>query len=313
MGLHALARSYLTRATQMLQSTPDASSETWVHQLATFYWMGVGEWSRAEEAGDMAARAALAVGNRRRWEESQLGIGLTRIISGRFKRAQETFEGMRDSGQKGNHNAEQHAWILLAHIRARLGDLDAARDGCARAAAIVASKVDATVLGQLHATEALVALGAGDAAAARIAADRAAESLWNLPPVMNMLIPHLSALCDVYLGLLAGAAPGAADGSLRRAAREACAALRRFVRVFPIVAPIVGAHQGRLDWLAGRGAVAVKRWQAALSAAERLAMPYEQARAARALAAHGPVAEIARHAERARALAAELGLPEGGD
>jgi hypothetical protein len=313
MGLHALARSYLTRATQMLQSTPDASSETWVHQLATFYWMGVGEWSRAEEAGDMAARAALAVGNRRRWEESQLGVGLTRIISGRFKRAQETFEGMRDSGQKGNHNAEQHAWILLAHIRARLGDLDAARDGCARAAAIVASKVDATVLGQLHATEALVALGAGDAAAARIAADRAAESLWNLPPVMNMLIPHLSALCDVYLGLLAGAAPGAADGSLRRAAREACAALRRFVRVFPIVAPIVGAHQGRLDWLAGRGAVAVKRWQAALSAAERLAMPYEQARAARALAAHGPVAEIARHAERARALAAELGLPEGGD
>ena len=52
MGLHALARSYLTRATQMLQSTPDASSETWVYQLATFYWMGVGDWSRAEEAGD---------------------------------------------------------------------------------------------------------------------------------------------------------------------------------------------------------------------------------------------------------------------
>jgi len=310
MGLHALARSYLTRATQMLQSTPDASSETWVYQLAAFYWMGVGEWSRAEEASDVAARAALAVGNRRRWEESQLGAGLTRIISGRFRRAQETFEGMRDSGQKGNHNAEQHAWILLGHVHARLGNLDAAREACARAAAIAPSKVDATVLGQLHATEALVALGAGDAAAARLAADRAAASLWSLPPVMNMLIAHLSALCEVYLGLWAAAARGAADASLRRAARDACAALRRFVRVFPIVAPIVGIHQGRLAWLAGRGALAVKRWQAALSAAERLAMPYEQARAARALAAHGPAADIARHAAQARALFAELGIPE---
>ena len=224
MGLHALARSYLARATQMLQSTPDPSSETWVYQLATFYWMGVGDWSRAEEAGDAAARAALAVGNRRRWEESQLGVGLTRIVSGRFRRAQETFEGMRDSGQKGNHNAEQHAWILLA-TSTRASAIWTPRARAARARRRSSHrKVDATVLGQLHATEALVALGAGDAAAARIAADRAAASLWSLPPVMNMLIPHLSSLCDVYLGLLAAGPRGQADGSLRRAARDACAA-----------------------------------------------------------------------------------------
>jgi hypothetical protein len=126
---------------------------------------------------------------------------------------------------------------------------------------------------------------------------------------MSMLIPHLSALCEVYLGLLAAAARGQADSSLRRSAREACAALRRFVRVFPIVAPIVGVHQGRLAWLAGRGALAVKRWQAARAAAERLAMPYEQARAARALAAHGPAAEIAGHAAQARVLFDEIGVP----
>ncbi len=317
MGLHALARSYLARATQMLASTPDASSETWVYQLATFYWMGVGEWSRAEVAGEQAARAALAVGNRRRWEESQLGVGLTRTISGRFRLAQTTFEGMRDSGMKGNHNAEQHAWILLAHVHARLGNLDLAREGCRRAAAIVPSQVDATVQGQMHATEALVALASGDAAAARAAADRAAASLWSLPPVMNMLIPHLSSLCDVYLGLWSDAARttgaatrAAADASLRRAARDACAALRRFVRVFPVVAPIVGVHQARLAWLAGAAKPALKHWQAALAAGERLAMPFEQARAARALAAHGPAGDRARHAARARGLFIEIGLPD---
>ncbi len=312
MGLHALARSYLARATQMLSSTPDASSETWVYQLATFYWMGVGEWARAEDAGDQAARAALAVGNRRRWEESQLGKGLTRIISGRFKLAQTTFEGMRDSGMKGNHNAEQHAWILLAHIHARLGNLDAAREGCRRASEIVPSQVDATVQGQLHATRALVALASGDAATARAAADRAAASLWSLPPVMNMLIPHLSSLCDVYLGLWS-AARGSADASLPRAARDACAALRRFVRVFPVVEPIAGVHQARLAWLAGEAKPALKRWQAALAAADRLAMPFEQARAARALGAHGPGGDRARHAARARGLFAEIGLPDSTD
>ena len=130
---------------------------------------------------------------------------------------------------KGNHNAEQHAWILLAHIHARLGNLDAAREGCARAAAIVPSKVDATVLGQLHATEALVALASGDAAAARVAADRAAASLWSLPPVMNMLIPHLSSLCEVYLGLLARR-PRAEPGRRLAAARGA----RRLRRPAPL-------------------------------------------------------------------------------
>ena len=40
-------------------------------------------------------------------------------------------------------------------------------------------------------------------------------------------------------------------------------------------------------------------------------MPYEQARAARALAAHGPAAEIAAHAAQARALFGEIGVPVG--
>ncbi len=294
MGLHALARSYLTRATNMLTLTPDAASETWVYQLAAFYWMGVGAWTQAEEAGQRAARAALAAGSRRRWEESQLGIGLTELISGRFRTARATFVGMRDSGMKGNHNAEQHAWILLAQVQTRLGELEAAREGLQRAAEIVPSKIDATVLGQLHATQALVAIASGDAAAARAAADRAAASLWSLPPVMNMLIPHLSSLCEVYLDLWTDAERRAqnedgrsggdsVDAALRRSAHDACRALRRFARVFPIVAPIVGVHEGRLAWLAGRRTAAVRRWQAALAAARRLKMPYEEALAESAL------------------------------
>jgi hypothetical protein len=225
---------------------------------------------------------------------------LAELISGRLQPARATFVGMRDSGMKGNHNAEQHAWILLAQVQTRLGELEAAREGLRRAAEIVPSKIDATVLGQLHATQALVAIASGDAAAARAAADRAAASLWSLPPVMNMLIPHLSSLCEVYLDLWtdaarraqpgdgsnggSGSGSGSVDASLRRSAHDACRALRRFVRVFPVVAPIVGVHEGRLAWLAGRPTAAVRRWQAALAAARRLKMPYEEALAESALA-----------------------------
>src|SRR4029079_9319341 len=131
-------------------------------------------------AGRRAAGAALLVGNRRRWEEAQLGIGLTQLLRGRLAEARATFEAMRDSGMKGNHNAEQHAWILLAHVQTRLGDLAGARAGLARAAAIVPSRLDPTVLAQLQATEALTALASGDAAGARAAADRASASLWSL-------------------------------------------------------------------------------------------------------------------------------------
>jgi serine/threonine protein kinase/tetratricopeptide (TPR) repeat protein len=319
MGLHPLARSYLTRATQMLEmTTPDPTSESWVYQLATFYWTGVGAWAKADDAGRRAADAALAVGNRRRWEESQLGVGLAQLLGGRLRAARTTFEGLRDSGMKGNHNAEQHAWILLAQVDTRLGDLARAREGLRRAAAIVPSKLDATVLAELHATQALTSLALGEHAAARIAADRAAAALWSLPPVMNMLIPHLASLCEVYLSLWARAEAGGDRGapgdpadlkSLRQAARSACGALHRFVRVFPIVAPIAGVHEGRLAWLSGHEKAATRRWQRALVAARRLSMPYEEALAALALGEHG-VAEASgrrRHAVQARDLFAELG------
>ena len=322
MGLHALARSYLTRATQMLSAAPDPTSESWVYQLATFYWMGVGAWSQAEEAGQRAAASALAVGNRRRWEESQLGMGLTQLLGGKLRAAQATFEGMRDSGMKGNHNAEQHAWILLSQVHTRLGNLGQAREGSKRAAAMVPSKLDATVLGELHATQALTALARGDHATAREAADRAATALWSLPPVMNMLIPHLASLCEVYLSLWAhanAADGGLAEASLRQAARDACVALRKFARVFPIVAPIVGVHEARLAWLTGQRKSAVKRWRAARATASRLRMPYEEAQATLALARHGSKDDAERHrlASRARALLDELGVARpqdgGGD
>jgi hypothetical protein len=97
---------------------------------------------------------------------------------------------------------------------------------------------------------------------------------------------------------------------MAKMARDACQALRRFVRVFPVVAPIVGVHQGRLAWLGGQPEAAHRRWNDALAAAQRLAMPTEEARAALALGQHGPDDGPTRrqHAERARKLFDEIGM-----
>ena len=135
------------------------------------------------------------------------------------------------------------------------------------------------VLRQVDATQALTSLALGDVAGARAAAARAAASLWRLPPVMNMMMPHLASLCDVYLAL--GERAGkSVDASVARAAPTACRSLRKFARVFPIVAPIVGVYEGRLARLQGRNQDAYRRWYKALAEAQRLNMPTEPARAA---------------------------------
>jgi hypothetical protein len=95
-------------------------------------------------------------------------------------------------------------------------------------------------------------------------------------------------VAEVYLALWeAGRVADRADERrLRRAARRACAALHRLARVFPIAAPPAWRQQGLYEWLAGRPAGAAQAWRRAVTAAEELAMPYEQALAHYELGRH---------------------------
>jgi hypothetical protein len=89
---------------------------------------------------------------------------------------------------------------------------------------------------------------------------------------------------------------------------EAVGHLGRYARVFPIGEPRHRLYRGLLAWTAGRPAAARRDWRAALAAAERLGMRYDQALALDVLGRHGEPAQRAAFRERALALFERLGV-----
>jgi hypothetical protein len=84
--------------------------------------------------------------------------------------------------------------------------------------------------------------------------------------------------------------------------------LGRYARVFPIGQPRALLHRGLIAWADGRAARARRDWRAALAAAERLDMRYEQALALDILGRHGEPGQRAAARERAGSLFEWLGV-----
>jgi hypothetical protein len=96
----------------------------------------------------------------------------------------------------------------------------------------------------------------------------------------------------------------------RAMAAEAVGHLGRYTRVFPIGEPRFRLYRGLLAWTAGRAAPARRDWRAALAAAERLGMRYDQALALDLLGRHGEPGRRPAFRERARALFGQLGVED---
>jgi hypothetical protein len=97
-------------------------------------------------------------------------------------------------------------------------------------------------------------------------------------------------------------------GPWRAMATEGVGHLDRYARVFPIGRPRALLHRGLIAWADGRAARARRDWRAALAAAERLDMRYEQALALDILGRHGEPGQRAAARERAGSLFEWLGV-----
>ena len=83
--------------------------------------------------------------------------------------------------------------------------------------------------------------------------------------------------------------------------------LRRYARIVPVARPRALTCLGLSRWLDGRHGAARRAWARAIRKAERLAMPYELARAHYELGRHLAVGDRAGHLERARSIFETLG------
>src|SRR4029453_2395631 len=138
------------------------------------------------------------------------------------------------------------------------------------------------------APEAMLALQLGDRAGATEALRRALQRA-SRPPVKCYWFDLYAMTAEVALALWLDSR-GRGEGEPGRwgaMAAEAVDCLGRYARVFPVGQPRARLHRGLLAWTSGRAAAARRDWRAALAAAERLGMRYDQSLALDVLGRHG--------------------------
>jgi hypothetical protein len=89
---------------------------------------------------------------------------------------------------------------------------------------------------------------------------------------------------------------------LKSNVEQTCDVLRRYARAFPIGQPQAWLSLGSYKWLSGQHGQARQAWRKSLTAAERLAMPYQQAQALYELGRHLPVHDSNRRVYLGRAV-----------
>jgi class 3 adenylate cyclase/tetratricopeptide (TPR) repeat protein len=293
-----MAEAYLRRAFAAVAGTDDPSARGWVLQAAALYGIGLGRWPEVRRHLEEAHAIVRRLGDPRRLAEIT-GLQIwERYFQGELSGLPPMLAELDRIGRQSG-DAQVRAWAVAGHAVAglRRGDHEEAAAALARRPA--------------PAPEAMLALQLGDRARAVEALRRALEEA-RRPPVKCYWFDLYAMTAEVALALwLDARARGEGDAGVWPAmADEAVGCLGRYARVFPIGEPRARLHRGLLAWTAGRAAAARRDWRAALAAAERLGMRYEQALALDVLGRHGEPAQRPAFRERARALFERLGVED---
>ena len=298
LARHRLAEAYLRRAFSALEGTGDASARAWVLQAAALYGVGVGRWTEVQERLEEAAGIVRRLGDPRRLAEITGLQVWERYFRGELAAVPPMLAELDRLGRQSG-DAQVRSWAVAGHAVAglRTGNLEEAAAALGRRPA--------------PASEAMLALQLGDRARA-VEALRRALAQASRPPVKCYWFDLYAMSAEVALALEIDrrGRDGGHPGPWRAMADQAVGYLGRFARVFPIGEPRARLHRGLLAWVDGRPAAARRDWRAALAAATRLGMRYEQALALDVLGRHGEPGQRPAARERARALFERLGVPD---
>jgi hypothetical protein len=283
--LRGVAKSYFAQARATASATRDPLGLGKALYSEAAYHVGIGAWPEAVAAASEGLAIARVLRDPQEAEVAHTILGHVEFATGAYAASRLSAELLYDSA-RARANAQHEAWGIYTRARAALyvGDLAAAIRDFDRARALLQGQSDQASQILCAGMLASALARTGDLSRARVLADETTALIGGKTPPVFTIAEGFVGAADAYLELWARG-----DASVAPAARTAIANLARLARIYQL----------------RRGAArrATRSLRRGLALAETLAMPYDQARAHHALACAG----IEDHAERARALFAQLG------
>jgi tetratricopeptide (TPR) repeat protein len=306
--LHPIARGYARRAEQTARRAGQLWPLAYVRFITSVYHIGAARWQQVQEALEEAEALFERLGDRRLLGDTWSVQGLLALYRGQFDPAGATFAKLYERGAS-NETVQHQVWACIgwAECELRAGRAGEAARLLETALILLTEHPDQAeqVRGIRPARRGAAAPRRGDG---RAGGSRLGRTTDRPIQATDVVLParRLRRVAEVYLDQWE-----AGDRALptRQAARQACSALRTFARVFPIGQPRAQLWSGRLHHLSGRPERAQRAWRASLSAAQRLGMPFEAARAHVELGRRGDGQPQRQwHLQQAQSLLRELGV-----
>jgi tetratricopeptide (TPR) repeat protein len=310
LRLHRLARAYGRDALATAQRIGDPMATAWVWGAAGISAIGMGEPAEARAALHNAIQIYRQLGDWQHWGECMAMLAQAAYTAGDFARGLEWWaEAYAMARSRGDRL--QQAWGLNGQVEGllRTGGPDELQQAMAflhSAVELFTENIDkVSVLGS-YGWLGVAHLRREDPQAAWEAAESGLRLIREIrAPTAYYMLSGCSNVAAAYLGLWeadwSGPAGGSAAFPVAERARAACRALARFARILPLGLPASRLAKGRLASLLKKPTAAMHAWKAALRAATRLHMPYEEAVAQFEIARHLPPQHPQRQVRLARA------------
>lgn len=307
-----LATAYRRRAWRVAATLGHLPAQGWVAEAQGLHDLGRGHWRRAQGALAVALAVGDRLGDQRRRAEALAARCLIYAHQGAFAIALAGCEELQILGLR-SEDLQVRTWGLVgaAENLLVLGDNAPAEALLGEAEALLTANFDGARAEEVwaYALMARAALRRDAHDLARALAGAAAGLIGPVPPATLYALGGYSAVAEVYLGLLEAQAFAGAAGrrSLESAATRACRGLAHFAMLFPIARPAALTWEGLRLALAGHEAAGRRTWLRAAATAERLGMPYAEARARFQLGRHASGIERTTQLSRAAATFERLG------
>jgi len=310
LPMHILARNYLRLARTTMVGLDHPASLALVFYHTGLYTIGIGKWDESERAFLQALEIFDRLGDRRYQALTLNILGFLSYFQGRFEHSLKLYARIYNEGQATNH-VEHQAWGLNGRA------MNLFRQGQMIEATLLLNKAMSlfVIIPDSSLTELLsqgmlatVQWRQGQFEQARQSADSTARLLaLAFIPVFSSLDAY-SSVANVYLELWQKSQAQQEKSEMKALARQACRALHQFVRIYPIAKPRAWLWQGLYDWLDGKPNRARRAWQKSLLAAQKLAMPYDEALAYYEIGQHAVGEERETRLARAMEIFKRLGV-----
>jgi tetratricopeptide (TPR) repeat protein len=304
---HRLRQRALGIATQT--GNPNVLAFTWSRTSAID--CGICDWNDSEACLQRARSLATQVGDVRLVEECNAQFAAHYFYTAQYEQtidaATHTATLCRRSG-----NRQVLGWALLAWADAlvRLGRADEALPKYEEVLSQLDQRHTIADVIWCFGMYGLAQLRIGNLHRAYESARQALAHLRCTQPVGYWVQHSTAATCEVFLGLLERQwAPAEGEAhAVAQQAHQAVACMQEYLRRFPLGRGHGPLWAGVLAWQYGRPRRGFRLWRRAISAAERYALPYEDARAHYELGRHLPLYDPARGQHLAAAQRAFAGL-----